>query len=447
MNVAVLGAGITGLATAWHLQQQGASVHVFEAGAASGGNMRTLRLPEGYVLELGPNSLQLSVEMEELIQQLGITDRIQEPAAVSSRRYVVRRGQPRELPGKPQQLLFSGYFSLGAKLNALRELNRPAALPDPQETIAHFFQRRFGQEILDYAVNPFVSGIYAGDPAKLLLHKTFPQLAAMEQEHGSIIRGMARTMKGVARRRIISFHGGLQVLTDALAARIPHLHLDTPVSALLPLPDGRYQVLLTGAPSPTEPFDAVVLALPAYAVAPLLQPLDASAAAALEAVHYPPLTAVHTAYNRADVGHPLNGFGALAPRAEQPVAAGTLWSSSLFPDRCPADQVLLTSFVGGAQFEEAARQPDEPLLAALRAEQQRHYGIRPGALPVMQRLTRWERSIPQFDSNILAAHAAADALEARGIFTVANWRAGVGIPDCLRRAKAVAEKIQAAPKA
>jgi oxygen-dependent protoporphyrinogen oxidase len=151
---------------------------------------------------------------------------------------------------------------------------------------------------------------------------------------------------------------------------------------------------------------------------------------------------VHTAYDRNAVQHPLNGFGALSPRVEQPVAAGTLWSSSLFPDRRPAGQVLFTSFVGGAQYEEAARQPDEQLLTALRAEQQRLYGLAPAAPARLQHIYRWERSIPQFDARIVPAHAAADALEADGIWTVANWRAGVGVPDCLRRAQQVAEKIK-----
>ncbi|OON68428.1 protoporphyrinogen oxidase [Hymenobacter sp. CRA2] len=444
MNVAIIGGGITGLATAWHLQQRGATAHVFEAGHDAGGNMRSRQLPGGYVVELGPNSLQLSPELELLLKSLNLEDQIQEPEAVSSRRYVVRGGKVRELPAKPQQLLFSGFFSLGAKLNVLRELRRPAQAPDPNESIADFFRRRFGQEIVDYAVNPFVSGIYAGDPAQLLVHKTFPQLPALEQQHGSVLKGFAKTMKGAARRRIISLRGGLQALTDALQAHLPHVHLHTQVEALLPQPDGRYRLRLADQPALAEMFDAVVLALPAYAAAPLLAPLDAAAGEALTAVHYPPMTAVHTAYDRSAVQHPLNGFGALSPRVEQPVAAGTLWSSSLFPDRAPAGQVLFTSFVGGAQYEALAQQPDEQLLQAVRAEQERLYGLQPGAPARLQHIFRWPRSIPQYDSRILPAHAAADRLEGRGIWTVANWRAGVGIPDCLRRAEAVAQKITSA---
>lgn len=441
MNVAVIGGGITGLVTAWHLQQRGVTVHVFEAGEDAGGNMRSRALPGGYVVELGPNSLQLSPELERLIKELGLEDQIQEPEAVSSRRYVVRGGKVRELPAKPQQLLLSGFFSLSAKLSVLRELRRSPQPTDPAETVAQFFRRRFGQEIVDYAVNPFISGIYAGDPARLLIGKTFPQLPALEQAHGSVLRGFAKTMKGAARRRIISLRGGLQTLTNALTARLPNLQLHTRVEALLPQPDGRYRLRLTARPALAEMFDAVVLALPAYAAAPLLQPLDADAAEALAAVHYPPMTAVHTAYDRAAIRHPLNGFGALSPKVEQPVAAGTLWSSSLFPDRAPAGQVLLTSFVGGAQYESQARQSDEQLLQAVRAEQERLYGLQPGAPARLQHIFRWSRSIPQFDSGILPAHAAADRLEDRQIWTVANWRAGVGIPDCLRRAEAVAKKI------
>ncbi|RYU78485.1 protoporphyrinogen oxidase [Hymenobacter persicinus] len=441
MRVAILGGGISGLTLAFYLQKAGVAYDLFEAGAA-GGNIRSQHL-DGYLLETGPNSLQLSPELEQLLTDLDLSADIQDTAAVSKNRYVLRGGKYRKLPGSPPALLASPFFSLGAKFNLLRELRRPAAAVDPLETLAHFFRRRFGAEIVDYALNPFISGIYAGDPEKLLVHQTFPKLAALEQTYGSVIRGLMKSGGTGGRRRIVSLRNGLQTLTDTLAAQLTHYHGNTPVAALRQPAPGTYQVQTAAGLQP-ETYDAVVLALPTYAAAPLLQPLFAEAARALAAVYYPPMTAIYTAYHRADVTHPLDGFGALHPKVEQPYAAGSIWTSSIFPDRVPAGQVLFTTFVGGAQYEAQARQSEAEQKSAVHAELSKFYGIR-AVQPVWQYRYSWDKAIPQFDAHIVAAHAAVDALAGQGIYAAANWRAGVGVPDCIRQARVLAEKISALP--
>ena len=441
MTVAILGGGISGLTLAWQLQKTGVAYDLFEAEATPGGCLRSVQHPAGYLLETGPNSLQLSDELLELLTELDLTGEIEDAAAVSKHRYVLRDGRYQELPGSPPSLLTNGFFSLKGKLNILRELLRPVAPVDPQETVAAFFRRRFGPEIVDYAVNPFISGIYAGDPEQLLVHKTFSKVAALEQQYGSVLRGLAKSGGGAGRRRIITLRHGIQTLTDALAARLTHRHTGQPVRGLLRTPEGRYQLQTDAALSAGPAYDAVVLALPTYAAAPLLQPLFPEAAAALDGVRYPPMAAIYTAYQRADVGHPINGFGALNPKVEQPYAAGSIWTSSIFPGRAPAGQVLFTTFVGGAQYESHARQPEAAQKAAVHEELRRLYAIREGAQPVWQFRYYWERAIPQFDQHIGPAHAAADALQAHHIWSVANWRGGVGVPDCIRQALLVADEL------
>ena len=192
MKVAILGGGISGLTLAFYLQKAGVAYDLFEANEVLGGNLRTEQR-DGYLLETGPNSLQLSDELRDLLAELHLTSEIQDTAAVSANRYVLRGGRYHRLPASPPALLTNGFFSLKGKFNMLRELGRPIATPDAQETVGGFFRRRFGSEVVDYAVNPFISGIYAGDPEQLLLHKTFPKLAAMEQTHGSVLQGLAKS--------------------------------------------------------------------------------------------------------------------------------------------------------------------------------------------------------------------------------------------------------------
>ena len=443
MNIAIIGGGLTGLCLAWYLQQAGVAYDLFEADARPGGNLLSQHAAAGYLLEAGPNSLQLSAELAELLASLGLDDQIQDAAAVSQQRYVLRAGRYQVLPGSPPALLTSGFFSLKAKWRLLMEFRRPAAPVDPTETVAHFFRRRFGPEIVDYAVNPFMAGIYAGDPEKLLLHKTFPQLAALEQTFGSVLRGLAKTGKGAPRRRIITLKNGVQTITDTLAARLTNYQPSTAVSAVSRAADGTYQLELTGprglaaAPGYTH----LALAVPTYAAAPLLQHLFPTQAAALAAVQYPPMSVVFSAYARAAVAHPLNGFGALHPKVEGAYAAGSIWTSSIYPQRVPAGQVLFTTFVGGTQYAAAAEQAEDVQKAAVHAELSRLYDI--AGAPHWQGRYHWPRSIPQFDEHIVGAHAAAEALEAHNIVAVANWRAGVSVPDCVRRAQRVAEELAA----
>ena len=443
MKIAIIGGGISGLTLAWYLQKAGVAYDLFEADARPGGNLRSWVTPEGYLLETGPNSLQLSPELEELLADLNLTNQIQEAAAVSQHRYVLRAGRYQILPGSPPALLTSGFFSLKAKWQLLKEFRQPAVPIDEHETVAHFFRRRFGPEIVDYAVNPFMAGIYAGDPEKLLINKTFKQLPALEQQHGSVLRGLMKGGKGAGRRRIITLNGGIQTITDTLAAKLINYQPSTAVTALSRATDGTYQLELKGpqgleaAPGYTH----LALALPAYAAAPLLAPLFPQAATALAAVHYPPMTAVFSAYDRAAVAHPLNGFGALHPKVEGTYAAGSIWTSSIYPQRVPAGQVLFTTFVGGAQYADAASQLEAAQKAAVHAELSKFYGIT--AAPRWQGHYAWPRSIPQFDQQITGAHAAADALTADNILAVANWRAGVSVPDCIRHAQRTAEALLA----
>ena len=435
MKIAIIGGGISGLTLAWYLQKAGVAYDLFEAESQPGGNLRTWAAPGGYLLETGPNSLQLSPELANLLADLGLSEQVEEAAAVSQHRYVLRDGRYQALPGSPPALLTSGFFSLKTKWQLLREFARPAAPPDASETVAQFFRRRFGPEIVDYAVNPFISGIYAGDPEQLLIHQTFRQLPALEQAHGSVLRGLMKTGKAPARRRIVTLAGGVQRLADTLAERLNNYQPDTAVTALSRAADGSYQLELHSARGleAAPGYSHLALALPAYAAAPLLEQLFPAAAAALAAVHYPPMSVVYSAYDRAAVAHPLNGFGALHPKVENAYAAGAIWTSSIFPQRVPTGQVLFTSFVGGTQYAAAASQPEATQLAAVHAELAQRYGI-VGA-PRWQGRYFWPRSIPQFDAAIVGAHAAAETLAAEGIQAVANWRAGVSVPDCIRFAR------------
>ena len=239
-DVVVIGAGLSGLVTAFALARAGLRVQVIEAAPRTGGVISTVRR-DGMLYERGPNSaLDTHPRISELLDQLGIAAERVEASTVSSRRYVLRDGTPAALPTSPTAFFSTRLFSAAAKLRLLRE---PFIAPAPataDESVTQFVTRRLGHELLDYAIEPFVAGVYAGNPDELSVTAAFPKLYALEQRYGSLIKGQIKGARERARRDeraknvagSFSFRDGMQTLTDALTRALPTVLVDTMVTRL-----------------------------------------------------------------------------------------------------------------------------------------------------------------------------------------------------------------------
>lgn len=432
MTTGIIGGGISGLTLAYELQRQGQAYHLWEAADTPGGYIRSVRDGK-YLRELGPNSLLGDQELLDWIAGLGLTNDLLFAKPVSKSRYIFRRGQYRKLPSGPPSLLFGSFFSLKTKWAIFRELSNKTTSPIG-ETLAQFFRRRFSGELVDYALAPFVAGIYAGDPEQLLVSETFPALLTYEKDYGSVLRGLIKNQSATGRRQSFSFRNGMQTMPVALAQQLTHARFSQPVQRVDRLANGQWQVSTASGPVVV---DRLVICTGTDAAARLLESNYPAVATALRQIAYPPMTAVHSVYKRADVAHPLNGFGALNPTVEDRFSAGHIWSSSTFDFRCPADEVLFTTFVGGTAGADKAQLPDEELLQNVHQELSDAFGI--GATtPVRRDVYRWERAIPQYDARSLILKQLMPALESDKVWICANWYAGVSLSDCIKKAKALA---------
>jgi oxygen-dependent protoporphyrinogen oxidase len=447
-DVLVVGAGISGLVCAWRLQQAGVRVAVVETASRAGGAIGSRR-EEGVLIEAGPNSmLESTPRIGELIEALGLRSERIAPAAAAKQRYVLRDGRLHAVPTSPGAFLGTPLFSWRAKLGLLREPLTGRGPLDYDESVAAFVRRRLGGEFLDYAVNPFVAGVYAGDPERLSVRAAFPRLAALEARHGGLVRGQIATSRerkraGTPPRHaapMLSFRSGMQTLTDALAATLDTFMPGTPVAVLERETGGFRAVAADGRIIQSA---QVVLAAPAHATRPLITSLAPAAARALGEVIYPPVASVVSAYRREEVGHALDGFGFLVPQREGRRILGTIFSSTLFPHRGPEGMTVLTTFVGGMRQPEIARASDAELAAVVQSENGALLRAAPHAALV--RITRWAQAIPQYSLGHLERVAAAEAAEAAlpGLHFCANWRGGIAVGDCVESAFATAERVAA----
>ncbi len=454
-DVIVVGAGISGLAAAYALHQRRANVLVLEARATPGGSIRSEQ-SDGFVVENGPNTV---VSRDPLLWQhfaeLGIeADRLTADRR-SGKRYIVLHGKPTLIPTSPPALVQSKLLSVKAKLRMLAEPLLPRAVT-PDESVAAFFARRLGSEPMQHLVDPFVSGIYAGDPHTLSVQATFPTLWEAEQQHGSMLVGMlakafaakpARSPDSSKPKReksvMFSFREGLATWPCAIARALGHEHIwcNAPVQRLYPMPHGWEATVLRDGQPRLVTAAQVILAAPAHVLADLIAPVDRAASAALAGMPSYPLSIVHLGYRRDDVSDPLDGFGTLCPSREERAVLGILYPSSLFPERAPEGMVLTTSFVGGARMPSLAELADAPLIELVQREHAELIGVQ-GA-PVFARVARWARAIPQYVGGHAARLAVLRESEERypGLYYLGNYRDGVSVEKCWHKGMELGQRL------
>ena len=356
-QVVVIGAGISGLACAYRLQQLELDVTVFESNSAAGGMIDSVQ-KDALLFEAGPQSFQGTPALLALIRELGLESQLQ-IADSRAPRYVLLHGHLRKIPMSPQALLASTLLNPISRWKIASEPFKKSRPPGEEESVAAFVRRKFGNEILEYLVAPFVSGVYAGDPEKLSLKAAFPTLDEWERQYGSVLRGAVKSRPPKEQRTgappLCSFTHGVATLPRAMAAKLgdamqyetravsvdsvsasqQHSHGDAgPACEIRIVHNGQEQSAIAGA---------VVIATPAYAAAHLLETSAPHLAQTLSGIAYAPVAVVACTYYRQQVGDPLEGFGFLVPRREKVRTLGTVWNSSLFPGRAHEGSVTITS--------------------------------------------------------------------------------------------------------
>ncbi len=451
-DVVIVGGGIAGLAIAWELLSrpgllpEDAGVQVFEASAHAGGSIRTERR-DGYLCEWGPTGFLDDVPSTlDACRRLGLGPRLTRANEKAEQRFVVRRGRLRELPSGILAFLGSDVLSLRGRLRVIAEPFVPRRASDADESVFDFARRRIGREAAEVLVDALVTGIWAGSSDTLSIRSALPKLAALERDHGGLVRGMIakRGTGGGAtgpRGRLASFPDGLEELPFALAASLgPRLSLGARVTTLERSATGSFRVEVEG--SPAVEAAAVVLACPSWYAAPLVEAIDPELSWHLAAIPSVAVAVLHLGFAREDASG-LRGFGFLVSCGESASVLGVLIPSNIFPLRAPEGHVLATVMMGGARDPRAVEATDQALVETATAALEAIAEVR--RAPRFAMAIRHARAIPQYVIGHANRLAAIDARlrESPGLFLAGNCYRGIAINACLADAPRVAESVSA----
>ena len=455
-TILIVGGGVTGLAAAYNVQKQakaaGADPRIIlvEKDSALGGKTKTERV-DGLVIEHGPDSfIAHKPWFGQLCKELGLPTVGTNPNVKTT--YIWHKGKMEPLPVGMQIMIptetwpfvKTRLISPLGKLRAAMEPFIPVKKTDEDESIGSFVSRRFGREVLENVAGPLMGGIYGGDWDGVSMKATFPMFTKMEKEQGSLLlaghRNKANRPKGPTGSAFQTVPTGLQTAVDALVKACEQVEFKTGVTVKSLVPaDGGYTVSLDSGEELLA--DAVVLAVPAYVAASLIEEIVPAAAGELNEIPYGNSVVVALGYNRSDVDHPLDASGFLVPAREPMDVTASTWVSVKWPHAAPKDKVLLRCFIGRGLGKDWTKESDEALIATAREGLERTMGLK--AEPFLTRIFRWPRAMAGYRVGHLDRMDQVDGMmkQAPGLYLAGAAYRGVGLPDCVREGIQAADKI------
>jgi len=436
-KICILGGGLSGLSTAWKKKKEGHHITLIESGPQVGGVLQSEK-KNGYLLDYGANTLSLrNQNTSDTLEKMGALRHALDANPKANKRFIVRNQKLVALPLNFKSFLSSPFLSPKGKLRMLLEPFLPKGNLDKLESVADFISRRLGQEALTYCGNPFISGIYASAPETLNLANAFPALFEMEQQHRSLFIGMLKTPGSKkTKTRLLSFPEGMQQLGFLIQKNLKPEEVLTNESVLTVtrLAQGWKVKSRNIAGNLSELVcDEVISTIPVDQISNITWEniKGRENFNNLTKVTYFPLSMVFLGMKKESIEHNLDGFGFLVPQKENLSILGTLFSSTLFENRAPKGNILLTTFVGGERMPDFALAPDKQIYDAVEKDLSKLLGMK--NKPDFRHIKRWKKSIPLPDLKMGVRAKAANELSLLnpGLKFSGSAFSGVSLPNCL----------------
>ena len=443
-KIAIIGAGISGLTCGYSLMQnQYESFEIFEYSKVPGGVIKTFRNSK-YLFEQGPNTFALSDKrVLNMIQNLKLE--IVNPKDSSKIRYILKNDKLEKLSTTLFSIFTNKILSKESKLKIMKEVFNRTKKNSTNESIYDFFNRRFSKEIVEYIVNPFIAGTFSGDPKKISAKHAFPKLIKFEDDYKSIILGsiLSKSDKNKIPRQIISFQNGLSALPDVLSKKLEKkIHFNTAVSNIKKVSQGFIVNFVKNSRLSKKKFNKIIITTPAHKIKKILsQQTIFKDLNKIESIYYPPLVTITLSYNKKETPQIKNGFGMLVPEVEKKNILGVLYLSSIFNDRAPKSETLITVFIGGSRQPKLADLNDDEILNIVKSDLEKIYSI--NSNPKFISIKRWKHSIPQYSLDYDDYLKSFDNVEEKlsGIYFTGNFKDGISIENNILNAMNLVNEI------
>lgn len=436
-KVAILGAGISGLTTAWYLKKKYPEItlDIFEKEARAGGNIRSISLG-GHITELGPRGIRPKGKGKyflQLVQELGLQDQLIQANPAAKKRYLYMDGKLEKLPSGPFGIF--GSKPLKGWWKALRKefMDNVPASTSQEETVYEFAERRFGSHLADTLADPFFTGIYAGDIRKLSAPAVIPHMLEYEEKYGSVVKGflaepteepeVERSFGGLEKASLLTLRGGMEELCDRLADELSqNLRLETTISDLAPL---------------LSSYDKVISTLPAYILAGMV---DEPLRTCLQAVEYAPIAVVALNFNeKLEVPE---GFGYLVASNQKQPILGCIFNDQTFPELSANKGASFTVMIGGSMMKDFFRYTREDFLSIARETLAVHLKNTRFRVPDASFVQVWPQAIPQYNTGHLQIlEAIKKETKATKLVVSGNFVSGIALSDCIRHGTLLADSL------
>ena len=441
----IVGGGISGLSLAYFLLKRNPELDLklIEAEKRAGGKIITEKV-SGFLCEGGVNGfLSNKPSTIKLAQELNI-----EPVKGSEsakKRYILIDGKLTEVPSNPLKFFLSSLLSFSGKIRMIREYFIPPLKEEKDESVEEFVSRRVGREFYEKLIDPMSTGIYAGDSSRMSMKSCFPKVYFLEKKYGGLIKGLLalkkerKDVKAQPETVLMSFKGGMLELINSLESKLEGKIIKGKKVTGCIYENGPYRVFLESGE--TIATKKIIFACPAHETAQIVKDFDKELSDILNSIPYPPLSVVALGFKREQIGFGIDLYGFLVPYREKRKILGTLFDSSIFPNRAPEGYVLLRSMIGGRRTPELALLPDEKLIDLALSELREIIKIK--GEPKFIKIFRWERAIPQYEvgheeklkriNQILEKYP--------GLYLTGNAYRGVSVNDCIENSLNLSEKI------
>ena len=450
-DVVIIGAGITGLTTSYWLKKEGLKIKIVEAEAETGGNIKTVKHNE-FIFDTGPNSgLETTPLISQLVDELDLKKEFVYANEESNKRYILRNNVLYQLPLNIREFLTTKLFTVKGKFRIMLEPFIGRSKDGDYQSLAEFVTRRLGHEFLDYAINPFVSGVFAGEPENLSVKAAFPKLYRLEEVYGGIFKGMIlgsrerkrRKEKSKQNAKMFSFRNGMSVLTDKLGNILyDDILLNHELIDIEKIECGYRLILSNNNGKIFLETRSVFLTIPAYVAANILVKYDAELARHLSSIYYPPILVLNIIFEKKKIGQSIDGFGFLIPAKENKSFLGAIWNGSIFPNRGNDTYTTFTIFVGGSRNADIFKHDLDNIVTKVLEEFKDIMKIHNEPTSIQYRY--WDHSIPQYSIGYIEKEKAINKFEHKnqGIFLGGNYRGGISLGDCIKNSKIHHERIQ-----